>query len=100
MELQARTGELRSRHAAGESLDDLLPEAFATVREGSKRTLKMRHFDVQMMGGMALHAGKIGEMRTCEGKTLMATLPGYLNSITRKGVHVVTVTDYLARRQT
>ena len=97
-ELQAKTGEFRQRHAAGETLDDLLPEAFAIVREGSKRTLKMRHFDVQLMGGMALHAGKIGEMRTGEGKTLMATLPVYLNSITGKGVHVVTVNDYLARR--
>ncbi len=97
-ELQAKTAEFRQRHAAGESLEDLLPEAFAVVREGSKRTLKMRHFDVQLMGGMALNDGKIAEMRTGEGKTLMATLPVYLNSITGKGVHVVTVNDYLARR--
>src|SRR4051794_6932312 len=97
-ELRAKTEEFRQRHAKGESLDQLLPEAFATVREGSKRTLKMRHFDVQLIGGMALHAGKIGEMRTGEGKTLMATLPVYLNSLTGKGVHVVTVNDYLARR--
>ncbi|HEX7435881.1 MAG TPA: preprotein translocase subunit SecA, partial [Caldimonas sp.] len=97
-ELQAKTAEFRQRHANGESLDQLLPEAFAVVREGSKRTLKMRHFDVQLIGGMALHDGKIGEMRTGEGKTLMATLPVYLNSLTGKGVHVVTVNDYLARR--
>ena len=96
--LQARTVELRQRAAAGETLDDLLPEAFAVVREGSKRTLKMRHFDVQLMGGMALHAGKIAEMRTGEGKTLMATLPVYLNGLVGKGVHVVTVNDYLAQR--
>ena len=96
--LRAKTAELKQRVAQGESLDDLLPEAFAVVREGSKRTLKMRHFDVQLMGGMALHAGKIAEMRTGEGKTLMATLPVYLNSLTGKGVHLVTVNDYLARR--
>ena len=96
--LQARTIEFRERVAGGESLDALLPEAFAVVREGSKRVLKMRHFDVQLLGGMALHNGKIGEMRTGEGKTLMATLPVYLNALTGKGVHVVTVNDYLARR--
>ena len=96
--LRARTDAYRVRAAAGESLDDLLPEAFAVVREASKRTLKMRHFDVQLIGGMALHDGKIGEMRTGEGKTLMATLPVYLNSLAGKGVHVVTVNDYLARR--
>ena len=96
--LQAKTGEFRQRVAAGESLDALLPEAFAVVREGSKRALKMRHFDVQLMGGMALHNGKIAEMRTGEGKTLVATLPVYLNSLTGKGVHVVTVNDYLAQR--
>ncbi len=96
--LQAKTAEFRQRHAAGETLDALLPEAFAVVREGSKRVLKMRHFDVQLLGGMTLHAGKIAEMRTGEGKTLMATLPVYLNAITGKGVHVVTVNDYLARR--
>ena len=83
---------------AGESLDDLLPEAFAVVREGSKRVMKMRHFDVQMIGGIALHIGKIAEMGTGEGKTLTATLPVYLNALTGKGVHVVTVNDYLANR--
>lgn len=96
--LRAKTDEFRARHAKGESLDALLPEAFAVVREGSKRTLKMRHFDVQLLGGMTLHNGKIAEMRTGEGKTLMATLPVYLNAISGKGVHVVTVNDYLARR--
>ncbi len=96
--LKAKTEEFKQRVAKGESLDDLLPEAFAVVREGSKRALKMRHFDVQLIGGMALHNGKIGEMRTGEGKTLMATLPVYLNALTGKGVHVVTVNDYLARR--
>ena len=84
--------------AKGESLDDLLPEAFAVVREGSKRVMKMRHFDVQLLGGMALHYGKIAEMRTGEGKTLTATLPVYLNALSGKGVHVVTVNDYLANR--
>ncbi len=97
-ELRAKTEEFRNRHAQGESLDALLPEAFATVREGGKRVLKMRHFDVQLMGGIALHQGKIAEMRTGEGKTLVATLPVYLNSLAGKGVHVVTVNDYLARR--
>jgi len=97
-ELRAKTEEFRSRHAKGEALDALLPEAFAAVREASKRTLKMRHFDVQLIGGMVLHAGKIAEMRTGEGKTLVATLPVYLNSLAGKGVHVVTVNDYLARR--
>ena len=96
--LRAQTEALRQRHAAGEALDALLPEAFAVVREGSKRTLKMRHFDVQLIGGMALHDGKIAEMRTGEGKTLMATLPVYLNALGGKGVHLVTVNDYLARR--
>ena len=96
--LKAKTDEFRERHAKGESLQALLPEAFAVVREGSKRSLKMRHFDVQLMGGMALNDGKIAEMRTGEGKTLMATLPVYLNAIAGKGVHVVTVNDYLARR--
>ncbi|HEY2925285.1 preprotein translocase subunit SecA [Piscinibacter sp.] len=96
--LKAKTDEFRQRFAKGETLEALLPEAFAVVREGSKRTLKMRHFDVQLMGGMALNDGKIGEMRTGEGKTLMATLPVYLNAIGGKGVHVVTVNDYLARR--
>ena len=97
-QLRAKTEEFKKRIAAGESLDDLLPEAFAVVREGSKRIMKMRHFDVQMLGGMALHNGKISEMRTGEGKTLTATLPVYLNALTGKGVHVVTVNDYLANR--
>ena len=96
--LKGKTAEFRERLAKGETLDDLLPEAFAAVREASKRTLKMRHFDVQLIGGMALHAGKIAEMRTGEGKTLTATLAVYLNALPAKGVHVVTVNDYLARR--
>ena len=96
--LKAKTEEFRQRLAAGETLDALLPEAFAVVREGSKRVMKMRHFDVQMLGGIALHNGKIAEMRTGEGKTLTATLPVYLNALTGKGVHVVTVNDYLANR--
>ena len=97
-DLRGCTDTLRQRVAEGALLDDLLPEAFAVVREGSKRSLKMRHFDVQLIGGMTLHKGKIGEMRTGEGKTLMATLPVYLNALAGKGVHVVTVNDYLARR--
>jgi preprotein translocase subunit SecA len=97
-QLRAKTDEFRQRVAAGTPLDDLLPEAFAAVREGGKRSLKMRHFDVQLIGGMTLHNGKIAEMRTGEGKTLMATLPVYLNALSGKGVHVVTVNDYLARR--
>uniref|UniRef100_D5X4I3 Protein translocase subunit SecA n=1 Tax=Thiomonas intermedia (strain K12) TaxID=75379 RepID=D5X4I3_THIK1 len=97
-ELKAKTAEFRQQVANGRSLDDLLPEAFAVVREGGKRALKMRHFDVQMIGGMALHNGKIAEMRTGEGKTLVGTLPVYLNALSGKGVHVVTVNDYLARR--
>ncbi|ARN22320.1 preprotein translocase subunit SecA [Piscinibacter gummiphilus] len=96
--LKAKTAEFKDRIAKGESLDALLPEAFAVVREGGKRVLKMRHFDVQLIGGMALTGGKIAEMRTGEGKTLMATLPVYLNALTGQGVHVVTVNDYLARR--
>jgi len=96
--LRAKTEEFRERLAKGESIDDLLPEAFAVVREGSKRVMKMRHFDVQLVGGMALHEGKIAEMRTGEGKTLTATLPVYLNALAGKGVHVVTVNDYLAGR--
>ncbi|MHB1950646.1 MAG: preprotein translocase subunit SecA [Acidiferrobacteraceae bacterium] len=96
--LRARTGELRERVAAGMSLDDVLPEAFAVVREAGRRVLGMRHFDVQLIGGMALHQGKIAEMRTGEGKTLVATLAAYLNALSGKGVHVVTVNDYLARR--
>ncbi|WP_416758061.1 preprotein translocase subunit SecA [Roseateles sp. So40a] len=97
-ELRGKTEEFKQRLAAGETVDDILPEAFAICREGSKRILKMRHFDVQLIGGMVLNAGKIAEMRTGEGKTLMATLPVYLNALTGKGVHVVTVNDYLARR--
>ena len=97
-ELQQQTTLLKERHAKGESLDALLPEAFAVVREAGKRTMKMRHFDVQLIGGMVLHNGRIAEMRTGEGKTLMATLAVYLNALGGKGVHVVTVNDYLARR--
>jgi preprotein translocase subunit SecA len=96
--LRAKTDEFRQRLTQGETLEMLLPEAFAAVREAGKRTLKMRHFDVQLIGGIALHEGKIAEMRTGEGKTLAATLPVYLNALTGKGVHVVTVNDYLARR--
>ncbi|RYF82918.1 MAG: preprotein translocase subunit SecA, partial [Comamonadaceae bacterium] len=97
-ELRGKTQEFRERLAKGETLDQLLPEAFAVVREASKRVMKMRHFDVQMLGGMALHHGKISEMRTGEGKTLTATLPVYLNALSGQGVHVVTVNDYLASR--
>ena len=97
-QLRAKTDEFRQRHANGESLDDLLPEAFAVVREAGRRVLGMRHFDVQMIGGMVLHYGKIAEMRTGEGKTLVGTLPAYLNAISGKGVHVITVNDYLATR--
>jgi preprotein translocase subunit SecA len=96
--LRAKTQEFKDRIAGGETLDSVLPEAFAIVREGSKRVMKMRHFDVQMLGGMSLHYGKISEMRTGEGKTLTATLPVYLNALSGKGVHVVTVNDYLASR--
>ena len=96
--LQAKTAEFKSRLAAGESLDDIAPEAFAVVREASTRVMKMRHFDAQMMGGLALHQGKIAEMGTGEGKTLTATLPVYLNALTGNGVHVITVNDYLAQR--
>ena len=96
--LAAKTDELRKRASDGATLDELLPEAFAIVREASKRTLRMRHFDVQLLGGMVLNNGKIGEMKTGEGKTLVATLPAYLNALTGKGVHIVTVNDYLARR--
>ncbi|WP_332775065.1 preprotein translocase subunit SecA [Polaromonas sp.] len=97
-QLRAKTQEFKDRVTAGEALDAILPEAFAVVREGSKRAMKMRHFDVQLLGGMALHYGKISEMGTGEGKTLTATLPVYLNALTGKGVHVVTVNDYLANR--
>ena len=96
--LRAKTEDWRQQVAAGLNLDELLPEAFAAVREAGKRSLKMRHFDVQLIGGITLHQGKIAEMRTGEGKTLMATLPVYLNALSGKGVHVVTVNDYLARR--
>lgn len=96
--LQGKTAEFRERLEKGETLDDLLPEAFATVREASKRVLNMRHFDVQLIGGMALHEGRIAEMKTGEGKTLVGTLPVYLNALLGKGVHVVTVNDYLAQR--
>src|SRR4051812_38668279 len=97
-ELAGKTPAFRERVANGEALDALLPEAFAVVREASKRVLQMRHFDVQLIGGMVLHNGKIAEMRTGEGKTLVATLPAYLNALAGKGVHVVTVNDYLAQR--
>ena len=96
--LQAKTAEFKARHQAGESLDDLLPEAFAVCREASQRVTGMRHFDVQVVGGIVLHEGKIAEMKTGEGKTLTATLAVYLNALGGKGVHVVTVNDYLARR--
>ena len=98
--LKAQTSLLKKRLNNGESLDDILPEAFATVREASIRTLKMRHFDVQLIGGIVLHQGKIAEMKTGEGKTLAATLPAYLNALSGKGVHIITVNDYLARRDT
>jgi len=97
-DLRAKTGELKARVADGATLDDVLPEAFAVVREAGKRTLNMRHFDMQLAGGMALHNGKIAEMRTGEGKTLVATLPAYLNALGGNGVHIVTVNDYLAQR--
>ena len=97
-ELRAKTDEFRQRIKDGETLDMLLPEAFAVVREASKRVLGMRHFGVQLIGGMVLHNGKIAEMRTGEGKTLMATLPSYLNALDGKGFHLVTVNDYLAKR--
>ena len=97
-DLRAKTAEFRERYDNGQSLDDILPEAFAVVREASKRVNGMRHFDVQLLGGMVLHQGRIAEMRTGEGKTLTATLPAYLNGLTGKGVHVITVNDYLAKR--
>ena len=96
--LRARTAELRAELAAGKTLDDILVPAFATVREAAKRTLGQRHFDVQLLGGMVLHDGSISEMKTGEGKTLVSTLPVYLNALAGEGVHVVTVNDYLARR--
>jgi preprotein translocase subunit SecA len=97
-QLQAKTPEFQQRLKNGETLDDILPEAFAVCREASKRVLGMRHYDVQLIGGIVLHRGNIAEMRTGEGKTLVATLPVYLNALSGKGVHVVTVNDYLARR--
>src|SRR6185437_6861509 len=97
-ELLAMTAAFRERLRNGETLNDLLPEAFATVREAAKRTLGQRHFDVQLIGGIVLHDGTIAEMKTGEGKTLVATLPVYLNALEGKGVHVVTVNDYLAKR--
>ncbi|MBA4384684.1 MAG: preprotein translocase subunit SecA, partial [Anaerolinea sp.] len=97
-QLKAKTGEFKTRLEDGETLDDLLPEAFAVVREAGKRTIGLRHYDIQMIGGMTLHKGRIAEMRTGEGKTLVGTLPVYLNALTGRGVHVVTVNDYLARR--
>src|SRR6201989_3263158 len=96
--LRARTDEFRQQLADGKTLDDILVPAFATVREAARRTLKQRHFDVQLIGGMVLHEGDIAEMKTGEGKTLVATLAVYLNALAAKGVHVVTVNDYLAKR--
>src|SRR4249919_3172565 len=97
-QLRGKTAEFRKRLAGGERIDDLLPEVFAVVREAGRRVLNMRHFDVQLIGGAVLHKGTIAEMKTGEGKTLVATLPAYLNALAGKGVHVVTVNDYLARR--
>ena len=97
-ELRAKTEEFRQRLAEGETLDDILPEAFAVCREGAYRALGMKHFRVQVIGGIVLHQGRIAEMKTGEGKTLVATLPAYLNALEGKGVHVVTVNDYLAKR--
>src|SRR6187399_2049799 len=97
-ELQAKTAEFKQKLENGATLDDILIEAFAALREASKRVLKMRHYDVQLMGGMVLHKGSIAEMRTGEGKTLVATLPVYLNALEGKGVHLITVNDYLATR--
>ena len=97
-ELRAKTDEFKQRLAAGETTDDILPEAFATVREAAWRVLGMKHFYVQVLGGVILHQGRIAEMKTGEGKTLVSTLPAYLNALTGKGVHIVTVNDYLAKR--
>ena len=97
-QLREKTREYKNRLAAGETLDDLLPEAFATVREAARRVLNMEHFRVQLIGGIILHQGRIAEMKTGEGKTLVSTLPAYLNALEGKGVHVVTVNDYLAAR--
>ena len=98
-ELRGKTEEFKQRLSQGQTLDDLLPEAFAAVREASVRTTGMKHFRVQVLGGIVLHQGRIAEMRTGEGKTLVATLPAYLNALEGKGVHVVTVNDYLARQR-
>ena len=98
-DLKAQTGKFKERLSAGETLEDILPEAYATVREAAKRVLGMEHFKVQLIGGVVLHQGRIAEMRTGEGKTLVATLPAYLNALSGKGVHVVTVNDYLAEYQ-
>ena len=97
-ELRNKTNEFKKMLSEGKTLDDILPEAIAVVREASKRVLGMRHFDVQLIGGIILHQGRIAEMKTGEGKTLVATLPVYLNALTGKGVHVITVNDYLAKR--
>ena len=97
-QLKAKTGEFRKKLEEGQNLDDILPEAFACVREAGIRVLKMRHYDVQLVGGIVLHQGKIAEMKTGEGKTLVATLAAYLNALSGKGVHIVTVNDYLAKR--
>ena len=97
-ELKNKTNEFKNQLKDGKTLDDLLPEAYAVVREASKRVLGMRHFDVQLIGGIILHQGRIAEMKTGEGKTLVATLPVYLNALTGRGVHVITVNDYLAKR--
>ena len=98
VDLRGQTEKFRDQLAAGKELEELLPEAFATVREAARRTLGQRHYDVQIMGGAALHNGNVAEMRTGEGKTLVSTLPAYLNALTGKGVHIVTVNDYLAER--
>src|SRR5450759_914660 len=98
VQLTGKTVEFKDRLTKGETVDQLLPEAFAVVREAAKRVLNMRHFDVQLLGGMVLHSGRIAEMKTGEGKTLVATLPVYLNALEGKGVHLVTVNDYLAKR--
>ncbi|MGM9593741.1 MAG: preprotein translocase subunit SecA, partial [Candidatus Onthomonas sp.] len=97
-QLKAKTAEFKERYAQGETLDDLLPEAFATVREAADRVLGMRPYRVQLIGGIILHQGRIAEMKTGEGKTLVATLPAYLNALSGEGVHIVTVNDYLAKR--
>ncbi len=97
-QLTARTADFKLRHSNGEPLDDLLPEAFAVVREAAQRTIGQRHYDVQILGGTVLHSGAIAEMKTGEGKTLVSTLPAYLNAITGRGVHQVTVNPYLAKR--